>query len=320
MGDPEMLRVIERELQRDRPRPQPGHLRDHRDGGDREHRPRPRVLRPARQARLPLRAGRLRRRLRLLLLPQARALRHPQDRRRVRARLLLDARPTGSSSSRSSTSRAAWARRRSPSTSATPPRSTLLRELGVTHGQGFHLGEPQPLASFLARALRAADGARVDRRSLAGCTVWRRKGDCARCRRHWSARRSLTASRPRSTARRTGAAACSSSKGRRASARRASSPTPARWPSCAASDGCGRSATSSRARSRGRSCASSSSARSRATAAPSSARAARRAGGRRARRAATRARRRGDAAMPALARTLHALWWVAADLAAAGRC
>ncbi len=26
----------------------------------------------------------------------------------------------------------------------------LLRELGVTHGQGFHLGEPQPLAGFLA--------------------------------------------------------------------------------------------------------------------------------------------------------------------------
>ena len=91
IGDPEMLRVIERELQRDGPGSQPRDLRDHRDRGDREHRPRARVLRSARQARLPLRAGRLRRRLRLLLLPQARALRHPEDRRRVRARLLLDA-------------------------------------------------------------------------------------------------------------------------------------------------------------------------------------------------------------------------------------
>lgn len=26
----------------------------------------------------------------------------------------------------------------------------LLRELGVTHGQGFHLGKPQPLESLLA--------------------------------------------------------------------------------------------------------------------------------------------------------------------------
>ncbi len=71
---------------RDRPRPGARDLRDHRDRGDREHRQGARLRRRAREARLLLRARRLRRGLRLLLLPQARPLRHPQDRRRVRPR------------------------------------------------------------------------------------------------------------------------------------------------------------------------------------------------------------------------------------------
>lgn len=36
------------------------------------------------------------------------------------------------------------------------PTVALLRELGVTHGQGFYLGEPQPLEEFLAALQRPA--------------------------------------------------------------------------------------------------------------------------------------------------------------------
>ena len=86
-GDPELLALIERELTRGRRRPAPDHLRDHRDDRRVEHPARPALRRAARRPRLPLRARRLRRRLRLLLLPQAPAVRLPQDRRRVRAPL-----------------------------------------------------------------------------------------------------------------------------------------------------------------------------------------------------------------------------------------
>ena len=72
---------------RGRRRPAPDHLRDHRDDRRVEHPARPALRRAARRPRLPLRARRLRRRLRLLLLPQAPAVRLPQDRRRVRAPL-----------------------------------------------------------------------------------------------------------------------------------------------------------------------------------------------------------------------------------------
>ena len=72
---------------RGRRRPAPDHLRDHRDDRGLEHPARPALRRAARRPRLPLRARRLRCRLRLLLLPQAPAVRLPQDRRRVRAPL-----------------------------------------------------------------------------------------------------------------------------------------------------------------------------------------------------------------------------------------
>ena len=92
-----------------------------------------------------VRARRLRRRLRLLLLPQAPAVRLPQDRRRVRPPLRRQ--PTDQLvSTPSSTSRAAWASARSPS-SSTPETLELLAGLGVDYAQGFHLGRPAPLAS-----------------------------------------------------------------------------------------------------------------------------------------------------------------------------
>ena len=72
---------------RDRHRPGAADLRDHRDRGGREHRDGARVLPAAARARLPLRARRLRRGLRIVLLPQAPAVRLPEDRRRVRPQL-----------------------------------------------------------------------------------------------------------------------------------------------------------------------------------------------------------------------------------------
>ena len=59
-------------------------LRDHGDGGDRQHRGRAALRRGAQRARLRVRPRRLRHRLRLLPLPQAPAGRVPEDRRRVR--------------------------------------------------------------------------------------------------------------------------------------------------------------------------------------------------------------------------------------------
>ena len=83
-GDPELLELIERRAAHERGLPEPDHLRDHRDDRGLQHPARPALRRPPRRPRLPLRARRLRRRLRLLLLPQAPAVRLPEDRRRVR--------------------------------------------------------------------------------------------------------------------------------------------------------------------------------------------------------------------------------------------
>ncbi len=62
--------------------------------------------------------------------------------------------PTASSSGRSSTSRAAWAKETIAEHVGDAATVALLRELGVTHGQGFHLGKPQPLERFLAESYR----------------------------------------------------------------------------------------------------------------------------------------------------------------------
>ncbi len=95
LGSSGLLATIERELAAQRRRRPVADLRGDRDGGGVEHRPRPRLRRPSRRAGLPLRAGRLRRRLRFVLLPQAPAVRLPQDRRRVRAPLHLQQRRPG---------------------------------------------------------------------------------------------------------------------------------------------------------------------------------------------------------------------------------
>ena len=140
-----------------RGRPGAGDLRDHRDDGGRQHPARAGVRAPAGRARLPLRARRLRRRLRLVLLPQAPPVRLPEDRRRVRARLRgrphRPARDPGGRRHRHAGSASA----RSPRWSATRRRCDLVRELGVDYVQGFHLGRPAPLARWLVDTKPAAD-------------------------------------------------------------------------------------------------------------------------------------------------------------------
>ena len=83
------------------------------------------ALRPAPVgSRVPVRPGRLRRRLRLVLLPQAPAVRRDQDRRRLHPRAARARAPTRRRCGRSSTSRARWASRRSPRRPATRRRSS----------------------------------------------------------------------------------------------------------------------------------------------------------------------------------------------------
>ena len=106
----------------------------------------------AARARLPLRARRLRRRLRVVLLPQAPPVRLPEDRRRVRPRICGEPDRPARRRGRRRRSRAASASRRSPSSSATTATLELLRELGVDYGQGYHLGRPQPVAAILPGA------------------------------------------------------------------------------------------------------------------------------------------------------------------------
>ena len=89
-----------------------------------EHRRRRAASRDAGQAaRLPVRARRLRRRLRLVLLPEAPAVRLPEDRRRLHPLAAGQPHRPAGRRRRSSTSRAGSASGRSPSSSATTTRS-----------------------------------------------------------------------------------------------------------------------------------------------------------------------------------------------------
>jgi predicted signal transduction protein with EAL and GGDEF domain len=56
LGDPELLELIERRLEETGVPPRSAHLRDHRDGGRRQHRARLSVRSPRIRARLPVRA------------------------------------------------------------------------------------------------------------------------------------------------------------------------------------------------------------------------------------------------------------------------
>ena len=120
-----------------------------------EHPARPAVRRAARRARLPLRARRLRRRLRLLLLPQAPAVRLPQDRRRVRAP--LGRRPDGPARDpgASSTSRAGSASGRSPSTSATTRRPSCCGAWASTTPRASTSASPRRSRDWLPEAERS---------------------------------------------------------------------------------------------------------------------------------------------------------------------
>ena len=83
VGDEELPGGDRGDDRRARHRRRPPDLRGHRDGRDREHGRGARVRRVADPPGLPVRAGRLRRRIRLLLLPQVPAARLPEDRRRL---------------------------------------------------------------------------------------------------------------------------------------------------------------------------------------------------------------------------------------------
>ena len=95
LGEPTLLAAIEERLETTGIDPSAPDLRDHRDRRGRELPAGAGLRRPAARPRLRVRARRLRRRLRLVLLPQAPAVRLPEDRRRVRRQLRCATPPTG---------------------------------------------------------------------------------------------------------------------------------------------------------------------------------------------------------------------------------
>ncbi len=96
LGDAQLALHIGRELRAAGVAATQSDLRGDRDHRNRQHRRRAHLRRAPRRAGVPLRAGRLRRGLRLVLLPQASPLRLHQDRRGVRAQLhLRPDRPAG---------------------------------------------------------------------------------------------------------------------------------------------------------------------------------------------------------------------------------
>ena len=124
-------------------RPHLPDLRGHGDRRHREHRAGAQFRRPPGRAGLPLRARRLRLGLRLVLLPQAPPVGLRQDRRRLHQDLPRSRTDQLTVQAIVQIARA-WARRRSPSSSTTRRRWTLLREYGVDFAQGYHLGRPAP--------------------------------------------------------------------------------------------------------------------------------------------------------------------------------
>ena len=148
-------------------------LRDHRDGGDRQHGARP-AASPSAIARagLRVRARRLRRRLRLLLLPQAPAVRLPQDRRRLHPQPRRSPSTTSSSSRRWSRSRPGLGKQTIAEFVGDEPTLELLRAYGVDFAQGYDVGRPEPVSEWLG--LEPAPG-RPGRQRLVVST--RERGD-----------------------------------------------------------------------------------------------------------------------------------------------
>ena len=87
LGEPKLLELIEHELDRTGVAPDRLTFEITETAAITAHHGRPAVQRAPRATRLPARARRLRRRFRILLLPQAPAVRLPQDRRRIRPQL-----------------------------------------------------------------------------------------------------------------------------------------------------------------------------------------------------------------------------------------
>ena len=148
--------LIERELRAHRRRPEPAHLRDHRDRRGRRTSTRAREF-ADRLAELGCRfalddfgAG----------FGSFYYLKHlPFDYLKIDGEFVRDCRatrPTSSSSRPSSTSRAASASARSPSSSTTPRPPRCCASMGVDHAQGFHLGAPGPAGRLAARGRSGA--------------------------------------------------------------------------------------------------------------------------------------------------------------------
>ncbi len=127
-------------------------LRDHRDRRDREHPEGARLRGADRGAGLQLRARRLRRRLRVLLLPQAPAVRRTQDRRRVHPQPhRLRQGPGRGQVARADRDRARQADRRRVRRGRRD--AGAARRYGVDFAQGFHIGVPEPVVTRLGHTV-----------------------------------------------------------------------------------------------------------------------------------------------------------------------
>ena len=100
-------------------------------------------------ARLQVRARRLRRRLRLVLLPQAPADRLREDRRRVRRELPRTARPTGPSSARSSGIARGLGKQTIAEHVSSAEILQVVQDEGVDFAQGYHVGRPVSLEHLM---------------------------------------------------------------------------------------------------------------------------------------------------------------------------
>ena len=149
--DEEVMEHITAEVTNARDRPDPHRVRDHGDGGDQQRGAGP-ALRPATVgSRVPVRPRRLRGRLRLVLLPQAPALRRDQDRRRLHPRA---ARVAPDQATVRAIVDIARALGKQTIAEAAGDEATLerLRELGVDFAQGYHIARPKPARAPLTRA------------------------------------------------------------------------------------------------------------------------------------------------------------------------
>jgi EAL domain-containing protein (putative c-di-GMP-specific phosphodiesterase class I) len=103
----------------------------------------------AADARLPVRAGRLRHRLRILLLPEAHSLRLPEDRRRLHPRVQRQHdRHAGGGGDRRDCE--GMGKKTVAEFVQSPLVAQQLRASGVNYAQGYQLGAPRPVSALFA--------------------------------------------------------------------------------------------------------------------------------------------------------------------------